>query len=459
MNTNYKRSCNSIESPARQLALSALLAVEKGTFAEQAINDGLEKTLVSVKDRALFTELVYGVTRNRIYLDHVVDRFLKKPSKKMSPILRLILRLGSYQIIYLDRIPPRAVVNESTIQAQRLLSGIMAGLVNGVLRKISENREDLKKEPANEANELGKFYSHPEWLVLRWLNEYGPLETTNILRFNNSRPSLVIRVNTNKIPFENFLQNLDRQNIKHGKIYPDFDSIEIRNLGQPVSSIDGYSSGHFLVQDIASQIIPGLLKIGSDHRVLDSCAAPGNKTFHIGSALGAKGKLTVCDLSRHRLNETQHNLLRLGVTNFESVCGDCSDEHFVSGMGLFDRILVDAPCSSLGVLRHNPEAKFCLNPQTLEEHSRKQLKILQTVSKLMAPTGLIVYSVCSTAREETWNVVEKFVLNNPDFEVDPIVSGNFPSEVRIDDNGMLWTFPPSHDIPLDGFFAARFRRS
>lgn len=459
MNTSHNRSPDSYESPARKLALTALLAVEKGMFAEQAVNEGLEKTSVSIRDRSLFTELVYGVTRNRIYLDHVVDRFLNKPSKKMSPVLRLILRLGSYQIIYLDRIPPRAVVNESTIQAQRLLSRIVAGLVNGVLRKISENREDLKKEPINEANELGKYYSHPEWLVQRWLDECGPLETRNILQFNNSRPSLVIRVNTNKIPFEAFLQTLDKHNIQHGKIYPDFDSIEIRNLGQPVSSIEGYSNGHFLVQDIASQIIPGLLKIEADHRVLDSCAAPGNKTFHIGSALGPEGKLTVCDISRHRLSETRQNLLRLGITNFESVCGDCSDEHFVSGLGLFDRILVDAPCSSLGVLRHNPEAKFGLNPQTLEEQSRKQLKILHTVSKLLATTGLIVYSVCSISREETRHVVEKFIRNNPHLEVDPIARANFPSEVNIDNDGMLWTFPPSHDIPLDGFFAARFRRS
>ena len=268
----------------------------------------------------------------------------------------------------------------------------------------------------------------------------------------------MFRVNTHKISLENFLTLLERQNIGWIKNYPDWNSVEPAGFGQPISSIDGFKQGLFLVQDFASQLIPGLLKIKNDQRILDSCAAPGNKTFHIASQADAGAQVTACDISPQRLAKTRQNLDRLGLQNVKTVCGDCSDESFNLTMGSFDRILVDAPCSNLGVLRHNPEVKFGINEGDLKEHSPKQYRLLKAVSNLLKPDGIILYSVCSHSTEETLDVANLFISDSPDFIIDPIKPLSINCPVHIDQKGFLSTFPPSTDFAMDGFFAARFRR-
>ncbi len=446
------------ESIARQMAIRCLMAVEKGSFAEQTLIDLLDHINISTLDRSLLTELVYGVTRNKIRLDNVIDQFLNQPSKKISLLLRSILRIGTYQILYLDRMPIRAAVNEATLQAKRLIGEGVSGLVNAVLRKISDNKNSLNNDPAEDVDELSNYYSHPKWLVSRWVHQYGMLTTKKILLHNNSRASLVLRTNTNKISFVKFVESLKSQDISLSREIPEFDSVEISNLGQSVSSIRGFEEGHFLVQDIASQVVPKLLRIQTRDLVLDACAAPGNKAFHLASALNSSLKLTVCDITERRLSETRKNLNRLGVTNFVSICGDSSDEFFARSLGMFDKILVDAPCSSLGVFRHNPEAKLNLNEKKLLEHSSKQRHLLKSLSTIVKPKGTLVYSVCSTSKEETLDVVRSFISENSGFLIDPIEEKGFKSFARVDDNGFLWTFPPSSDFPVDGFFAARFCR-
>ncbi len=458
MNSSTSRNPNQHESVARKIAFSSLMAVEKGAFAENAIDRELSRSNVTAKDRALITELVYGVTRNKSHLDHILHQFLNNPEKKISPTLRLILRIGIYQLLYLDRIPLRAAVNESNLQARRMLNASMAGLVNGLLRKVSQSRETLLEEPGDNLNDLSNYFSHPKWLVKRWVDEYGVEGAKNILRFNNSRSRLLFRVNTARISLHDFLSLLERQNIGWTKDYPDWDSVELAGFGQPVSSIDGFRQGLFLVQDFASQLIPGLLKIDTCQRILDSCAAPGNKTFHLASRIASRGEIIACDISPQRLLQTRQNLDRLGAQNVRAICGDCSDESFNRTLGSFDRILLDAPCSNLGVLRHNPEVKYSINQLDLREHSAKQYRLLQAVSNLLRADGIILYSVCSHSTEETLDVANSFISNNPDFIIDPIESLSINSPVHVDQKGFLWTFPPSPDFPMDGFFAARFRK-
>lgn len=458
MNPSESRNMTQHESISRKIAFTSLKSVEKGVFAESAINRELSRTFVSEKDRALITELVYGVTRNRTHLDHIISLFSNNPSKKISATLRLILRLGIYQLLYLDRMPPRVSVNESTLQARRMLDRSIAGMVNGLLRKVSQSREDLLVEPKENLEEIANYYSHPKWLVKRWVDQYGPEAAKAILRFNNSRSRLLLRVNTQKISLENFLSLLERQNIGWVRDYPEWNSVELQGLGQSVSSIDGFKQGLFMVQDFASQLIPDLLKLKNGQRVLDSCAAPGNKTFHMASQIGADGEVIACDISPQRLADTGKNLDRLGAKNVRTFCGDCSDQSFNQTLGGFDRILVDAPCSNLGVLRHNPEVKFGISESNLEDHARSQIRILQAVSKLLRPDGILLYSVCSNSREETLDVVDSFIANSPDFIIDPIETCSIGCPVHIDARGFLSTFPPTPDFPMDGFFAARFLR-
>ena len=458
MNPSASGKVTQHESISRKIAFTSLKSVENGIFAESAINRELSKTCVSDKDRALITEIVYGVTRNRSHLDHIISLFSNNPSKKISATLRLILRMGIYQLLYLDRIPPRVSVNESALQARRMLDGSIAGMVNGLLRKVSQCREDLLVEPKDNPDEMANFYSHPKWLVKRWVDQYGPEAAKVILRFNNSRSRLLFRVNTQKISLENFLSSLEKQNIRWIKVYPEWNSVELQGLGQPVSSIDGFKQGLFMVQDFASQLIPDLLKLKTGQRVLDSCAAPGNKTFHMASHIGAVGEVTACDISPQRLADTRKNLDRLGAKNVRTFCGDCANESFNQTLGSFDRILVDAPCSNLGVLRHNPEVKFGISESDLKDHANSQIRILRAVSNMLRPDGTLLYSVCSNSREETLDVVDSFMANSPDFIVDPIETHSIACPVHIDLRGFLWTFPPDPDFPMDGFFAARFIR-
>ncbi len=458
MIVNAKKNKQSEESISRKLALSALLTVEKGQYAEQSLNEILHGRVLSREDRNLVTELVYGVTRNRSHLDHIISQFLKNPGKKISHILRNILRMGVYQIIYLDRIPVRAIVNEATLQAKRLLTMSTSGFVNGLLRNVSANSESIRMAPKNSSAELSKYYSHPEWLVKRWFDQYGPDQTVKILEFNNSRPSLVFHANTHKISFGEFLERLKQCGLRIGAIYPEFSSLEITSLGQPVSTVAGFEEGLFLVQDLASQLVPSLLKPLRGHRILDACAAPGNKAFHLAPTPDLEVELVLCDINPNRLAESRQNLQRLGVGPYQAHCMDCSDSNLVRQLGEFDRILVDAPCSSLGVLRHNPEVKYTVTPNKLREHSAKQLSLLKSVSKTLKPNGLLVYSVCSVSTEETLGVVQQFLKDEPSLVIDPISPNECTPFASIDGNGFLFTFPPDLNQPMDGFFAARFCR-
>jgi 16S rRNA (cytosine967-C5)-methyltransferase len=443
---------------SRNVALEVLNSVDKGFHGESLLREFLNPLLLSPQDRSLATELVYGVLRWRDRLDSIVCKLLKNPRSRLNPTIRNILRIALLQLIILDRIPPYAAVNEAVAAANRLFGKRMASLVNAILRASTVNVAETDPPPTKDAASLAAFYSHPSWLVESWISEYGVEKTLHILSHNNSRAPLIIRTNSLKTSSSELFALLSSKGLHVRTVEPAPDAMEIKQSGVAVENLPGFKEGLFTVQQSSSQLVARLLKPQQGDKILDCCAAPGGKTAHLAVLVSNKAGIVAIDRDRTRLEQTRDNLARLGVVCADLVWGDAADESFTRSLGLFDKILVDASCSNLGVLRHNPEAKYRATPSSVKKSARSQKKILRNVSRLLKPGGLLVYSVCTVTVEETLNVVGSFTKEYKDLIVDSIHPDEVPGPDLLTRRGFLFTFPPGPFSLMDGFFAARLRR-
>ena len=444
-----------VASPSRELALDVLAEVRAGRFAEHALSERLEATRIGSKDRALATELTYGVLRWRMRMDAIIDRCLRKSRSKLRPHVRDILRIALYQLIMLDRIPEHAAVNQAVMQARRRCDERAAGFVNALLRNVIRTRESVDPRPSNDAESLSCYYSHPVWLVKRWLDELGLQATLAILAHNNSRSTLTVRVNSLKTTREDFMALLASHEIAAQPAHTQPNAVVISPGAGAVHELPGFHEGLFVVQECASQMIAPLLRVQPGVRVLDACAAPGGKTAHLAALGGNRILITAIDSDASRVEETRRNLERLGVTCADVVQGDSTDASFVEGLGPFDAVLLDPPCSNLGVLRHNPEVKYRIGPDDPSTFARVQSNMVRATAGALKPGGTLVYSVCTVTYEETVQVVTDFLKEFPQFSAARIQPGEVGSPRLLDPTGFLTTFPPRAEEPLDGFFAAR----
>jgi 16S rRNA (cytosine967-C5)-methyltransferase len=444
-------------SLAREVALQVLLEVGSGRFAEHVLSVHLDRASPLPEDRALATELVYGVLRWKKRLDEVLRRCLDRPGKKLDTGLREILRIALYQILVLDRVPDHAVVDQAVIQTHRHCGSYAAPFVNGVLRNALRKREAVDPLPGKDSGSLADYYSHPLWLVTRWLNKFGPDATRKILIHNNSRAPVDIRVNRIRATPEGVEQLLAENGAATRAIPLMPNCLQVAALRGPVRSLPGYPEGFFTIQARASQMIAPLLAAKPGERILDACAAPGGKTAQLAEQMEDSGLIVAVDVDPIRLEDTRQNLQRLGVRSVELRCGDVSDPEFVSSLGLFDRILLDAPCSNVGVLRHNPEVKYRLGPHDPTEFAERQFRMLEATAAGLKHGGTLVYSVCTTTTEETDGVLSRFLNNSDGYTLVPVDPTDVPSSKFVDPRGVFSTFPPTDDDPLDGFFAARIQ--
>ncbi len=446
-------------SPSRDAALDVLGSVGPGKFAEAELSACLQARALSPEDRGLATELTYGVLRWRTRLDEIIDQCLTRPEKRLNPTIREILRMALYQLIMLDRVPRRAAVHQAVIQARNRLNDAAAGFVNGVLRTASRNLDTMDHDASDEYASLAAYYSYPAWLVKRWLKKYGVETTRRILMFGNSRSELIVRTNSLKTEPSRLLDLLSAESFSVVPTEPKPDALWVKATRRAVTDLPGFDIGLFAVQDRASQMVAPLLKPQPGEKILDACAAPGGKTAHIAALTMNGAQITAVDERVQRLDDTRRNLDRLGVTCARLVHADATDASSIRELGKFQKILLDAPCSNLGVLRHNPEVKYRSTPQNLGKLAGIQLRMLKAVSSALRAQGTIVYSVCTTTEEETTEVVKRFLRECPQFSIDPIR----PEEVRMPgvarSPGFMITFPPPEDLPLDGFFAARLKKS
>jgi len=424
---------------ARFSALKVLERIEAGAYADIAL-DALLSGLGEA-DAGLATELVYGVLRWMGRLDCIIDSFSTIKTAKLERRVLNALRLGVYQLLFLDRVPARAAINES-VNLVKPGGERKAGFVNAVLRAIDAGRgrvayPEREKDPIRF---LSVFYSHPEWLVKRWVERFGIDEAEALLMANNERPPKTVRVNTIVTSKDTLINELGGEPCAYS---PSCLRVESR--------VDAQDRRYY-IQDEASQLVPFLLRPRPGMTVLDACAAPGGKTTHMAEIMGNKGLILALDRYAGRLNTVDKAALRLGVSIIRTIEAD-SEKPLPFKEEYFDAILADAPCSGLGVLRRAPYMKMRRKEKDIKDLSKRQEALLGNLSKYLKKGGRLIYSTCTFEPEETDVIIKGFLDRFKGFRLEDAREGLSDTCAKlIDKDGFLRTYP--HRDGLDGFFGA-----
>ncbi len=446
--------------PPRNTALTILNNIDRGHRTLDAEMDRvLDKSSLAARDRALAYTLVYGVMRWRARLDWIINHFSRTPMSHIEPETRQILRLAVFQIVHLDRIPDSAAVNTAVEMTKAAGKPWVVKFANGLLRNIAKNHEkvpfpDLEKDPlaAISANR-----SLPKWLARRWIDRFGAAEADQLGEVINTPPPMTVRINSLKIPRKSLLRLLEKEAERTEPTLYSPEGLSLFHPKGPVPKMEGFSRGYFQVQDEGAQLITRLLAPQKGETVMDACAGMGGKTGHIAQLMENSGRIVALDQNEMRLGKLQHEMARLGGFNVNIVPHDLNTPPTEKGLDRFDRILVDAPCSGLGVLRRNPDGKWYPLKRDFDRYHQRQVRFLTNLASLVKPGGRMVYAVCSMEPEENETVVEDFLKDNPRFVLDPS-PGVLPGDSRklIGDDGCFRTFPHRHG--MDGFFAAAFKK-
>lgn len=409
---NVSSSSTRMQKPkvsARALAVKVLSAVEQdGAYSNLELNRRLKEAELSAADAGLATELVYGTIARRNTIDYYLERFVAKGVVKLQPWVRSLLRISVYQIIYLDRIPEHAVVSEAVNLAKKLGHQGISGMVNGVLRNMIRNREQLhipSHLPA--AERISLEHSHPLWMVERWIRQYGEATTEAICRANNEPPAVSVRVNTTMTTREKMMEEMVRSGavVEASRLSPD--GILVRSGGN-MALTSWYRDGLFSVQDESSMLVAEAVAPEEGQRVLDCCAAPGGKTAHMAEKMQDRGHIIANDVHAHKRELILEQAERLGLGCIDAVTGDALDLNKRYPEASFDRILLDAPCSGLGVIRRKPDVKWSKSASDIKDISSLQRELLDCVAPLLKPGGILVYSTCTIESAENEDMVADF---------------------------------------------------
>ncbi len=442
----------STPSPARVVAARVLERVlAEGAFADLALDAELQRRRPRERDRALATELVYGTLRWQRYLDWVLAPHSKRPLATLDPRPLVLLRMAAYQIAFLERVPSFAAVNDAVSLARRDRPGV-AGFVNAALRSFARRgrREREPRPPADPVEALALRCSFPTWLATRWVERYGLAEAEALMRALNDRPPLTLRSNTLRLPREALAERLAREEglVSRPTAYAP-EGLVVEPGGRP-AAWRAFADGACTVQDEASMLVARLLEPRAGETVADVCAAPGTKTTHLAQLMANRGRLLAFDPQPARLALVKEAAGRLGVAVVETVDGTV--EALAPGFrAACAAVLVDAPCSNLGVLRRAPEVKWRRTPPDLAAAGIRQRAILAAAATMVRPGGRLVYATCSLEPEENEAVTRALTEARADFRLDPPSAFAVPLE-----HGVLRCLPHRHGT--DGFTAVRFRR-
>ncbi len=455
------RVSSSQKISARSLAYSILLRVEtESAHASELLHNRLDAT-TEERDAALATELVMGTLRWQRLIDFFIERYTKRHTSALDREVLIVLRLGIYQLRHLTRIPPRAAVNE-TVELTRLArKKSAAALVNAALRKAATERElPIAKflPPEMEAADgLALKYSHPTWLVERWIQNFGEQETIALMESNNRRPEQACAL-PNAAHREDAIESLRNAGVtlEPGHLHRNAMIVQGGNVGKTKAFRENWVG----IQDEASQLVPMLLDARRSESVLDLCAAPGGKAMNLANRVGSEGRVVAADLRETRLQSMRARIVGMDARNLSFVALDGTRELPFGCQ--FDRILVDAPCSGTGTLARNPEIRWRLKPEDLTDLHQRQVKLVRSALARLAPTGALLYSTCSLEPEENELVVREVLSSEPQFRGETvkvpheILAAGVNSETLVGEDGAFHTFPPRHGT--DGFFAALIRR-
>lgn len=407
-------------SPAREIATRVLLRrLQVNAFVEDLFEEALAGTKMRADDRRLAQEMVYGCVRWQGTLDWLITR--KTDARPQQPQVQVFLRLGLYQLFFLDRVPPHAACFETVESAKRLGFGLQASFINAILRRYSDELAPVKQQLAELKSTLPQVgYSHPEWLVRKWTERWGAEDTRRLLEWNNSAPPTLIRVNTLKTTVTALL---DRWRLQENVEY-DFvrcpwaeDQVYALKSHPSLAALGSFRDGWFYVQDPSTLLAVQALDAWAGESILDLCAAPGGKSAYIAQKMENDGELLACDTSPDRLRLVTENCARLGVTCVKTLAlGDHPEAALIQKK--FDKVLVDAPCSNTGVLRRRLDLRWRLRPEEFTRLREPQLKLLRLAAAHLKPGGTLVYSTCSLEPEENAEVVKDFLAAHPQFKLE-----------------------------------------
>ncbi len=449
---------------ARFIAIEVLCKWEE---SKQALDIVMERYLkrfpaADPRDSHLAFALVYGVIRWRTYLDRVVADYSTYPLFKMKIRTLQALRVGLFQLIFMDRIPTSAAINESVkaIKAARQPKWLV-NFVNGLLRSVDRDRENLPDpwDISDSSIPIHDILNHPEWIYKRWHKRFGRKKTIEICRRNNTQAPLNLRVNTKAITKNQLIEKLSRAGISAGAGAFAPESVRIQDIKGPISEIPGYKEGFFSVQDEAAQLAALLMgPLQGGKKYLDGCAGLGGKTCQLVGMLPEKSSIAAVEPGNQRARLLKENLGRLGCSEHVIIYNSRLEELSLGHRGAYDGILIDAPCSGLGVIRRHPDIRWNRSPDDLRRFHDIQISLMDTAADMVSPGGFLVFITCSMEPEENEDVVRDFLARHTDFSLSncnkflPLSCHGF-----VDDNGFFRTV--STEQELDGFFGARLIRS
>ncbi|MDA3733106.1 16S rRNA (cytosine(967)-C(5))-methyltransferase RsmB [Niameybacter massiliensis] len=432
--------------PIREVIAQILTDLEKDeTYLQLALKKELDQ--LEGKDKSFANEVIYGTIKWRLRLDYIINQFSKTPVKKMKPLVRSIMRMSVYQLLFLDKVPASAVINEAVkIMHKRKMSNL-AGFINGTLRNI-ERQKDTITYPS-----LSVYYSIPEWIIDRWVEAYGEEKTKLICESLSQRAKICIRTNTLKITKEALKGELEKEGIEileEGFVPESF----YIKTGLGIHHSPSYKAGLWTVQDESAMLVGHVLAPLKGERILDMCSAPGGKTTHLAALMENEGEVVGCDVHEHKIELIEKNATRLGTTiikgTLQNGLVECKE-----WVGQFDKVLLDAPCSGLGIMKRKPDIRYTKDDTAIKEINEIQKGLMDQAVKYLKEDGILVYSTCTLTREENQDMV--IYAKELGLKTDSIPF-NLPECLKseVHDNAYIEILPYLEET--DGFFIARFRK-
>lgn len=444
---------------ARETAVRILYEVhENCAYANVALAQALRRSNLSDQDRRFVTELVYGSVKAGGTIDWIIRRYTTRPVRRLQPMIRAILRLGAYQLFYLDRVPASAVCNTSVEIAKKMGVRSLSGFVNGVLRTMARDpkKAAFPKGKGHAIEGLALASQHPEWLVRRWVRTFGFAEAEALCSFDNTEPPLSLRTNTLRGDREQLLASLKAEGAEPEASHWTPEGIRLLRHGS-LDALTPLQDGRAQVQDESSMLVAHVVRPRPGATVIDCCAAPGGKTTHLAALMGDAGRIIAGDIYEHKLARIRENAERLGIRSIETQLLDARE---AGGKypGVADCVLVDAPCSGLGVLRRKPDARWRKTAAELAGLPALQLAILKSAGRAVKAGGTLVYSTCTIELAENQEVVSTFLQSDPAFSLEVtgayLPDGNGNARHRTEK--MVQLMP--HVDGTDGFFIARMKK-
>lgn len=438
---------------AREIAVQALREVEvKNTKSDTALTRLFVRKSMESVDRAFTMQIVYGTLREKMKIDHVISQFYRHSLAKMDIDVKNILRIGIYQLLFLDKVPRWAAVNESVELAKKLKGQFLGNLVNGVLRNISNNAETIEfnVKGGTFADQIALKYSHPKWLLERWINIYGFSDAQRIMESNNEIPKITFRINRLKTSPTTFQEKLQTQNVT-------FEPSSLNEFLTPERFFDlepFLETGELSVQSESQALVCRLLSPKPGDKILDMCAAPGGKSTYMAEMMENQGSVLSLDLYENKLENIQSLAQALGISIIKTQAHDATT---FNSSEKYDAVLLDAPCSGTGVLARRAELRWRLKESELKALTELQYKLLKNATGLVKEGGYLVYSTCSIEPEENTELINTFLAEHKEWEIEP-ATNILPNELHrfVSGDGTLTLLPHLHG--LDGAFAVRLKR-